>query len=260
MPDLNKSYHDILKSYGDDKVYSSTAGGIGVGTVTSGGSISMVANTGKLKGIPIPTYHCVDDTIFGYAPIFVSPVTFEVQMKHLKDKGYTGITFQDFGNLDKIDKPILITLDDGYEDNYVNAYPILKKYGFKATIFLISGAIGASRHLSLQEIDKMKDIIDFQSHTVTHQHLAEMTLQQMDTELSQSKKTLEAMLGKKIDVIAYPYGSYDERVLAVAKKYYSFGVTTNFGEFYQNQGDDYQIKRIGIIATTKFSDFVNLFK
>jgi peptidoglycan/xylan/chitin deacetylase (PgdA/CDA1 family) len=214
----------------------------------------------NLKGIPILTYHCIDDNVWGDKPLFVSPGIFDEQMQYLKSQGYTAITFNELNRIDTLKNPILITFDDGYEDNFINAYPILKKYGLKATIFLIENKIGKPKHLTLKQIKQMHDIIDFQSHTMTHPHLAKLSSAKINYELSESKKKLEYLLKKKINVIAYPYGSYDERVIKLAKKYYTYGLTVHFGRFSKSLSDDFQIKRISIANQTHFSEFKKLFK
>ena len=76
------------------------------------------------------------------------------------------------------EKPVIITFDDGYADNYENAYPILKKYGFKATIFLIYDFTNTyPNYLTWDQIAEMKEsgLIRFESHTMTHANLAELT-------------------------------------------------------------------------------------
>ena len=269
-----KDYNKLLESYDKDNEYknntdalqdhSSNASPIKPAIANKKPVYAKYAgvfnNTGKLQNIPIPTYHCIDNAVWGYKNMFVSPGTFDEQMKYLKDQGYSTITFSDLDRINTIKKPILITFDDGYEDNYTNAYPILKKYGFKATIFLICDAIGKPKYLKLSQIRQMKDCIDFQSHTITHPHLANLSPNKIEFELSHSKNQLETLLNKKIDVIAYPYGSYNATVVNIAKKYYTYALTTHFGKFYDSIGNDYQIKRMEILDKTNFPEFVQLFK
>ena len=174
---------------------------------------SWIKKVATSKSIPVLSYHSINDKVSGSADMYVSPETFEKQIKEIKTRGYTPITFNDIRNVETIDKPIIITFDDGYEDNYSNAYPILKKYGVRATIFLVANYIGKPNYLSISQITKMQDIIDFQSHTLSHHRLTEMDFKKMEYELSQSKQRLEALLGKDINVIAYPYGDYDKKTM-----------------------------------------------
>ena len=146
----------------------------------------------------------------------------------------------------------MITFDDGYENNYTKAYPILKKYNFKATIFLISERVGTPNHLTIDQMNIMKDLIDFQSHTETHAHLTEISVQQVDNELKNSKIQLETLLNTSISAIAYPYGNYNQQVIDVAKKYYKYGFAGN-GIIFNCNDTDYKIKRISLLSTTKLS-------
>ncbi len=206
--------------------------------------LSCIKKIASSKSIPVLSYHCINDKINGSIDMHVSPKAFEKQIKDIIDRGYTPITFADLKNNKTIDKPIIITFDDGYEDNYYNAYPILKKYGVRATIFLVTDFIGKPNCLSLSQITQMKDLIDFQSHTMSHRRLTELGSRELEYELSQSRIKLEALLNKKIDVIAYPYGSYNRNVIARVKKYYSFGVSFTFGKYYYGASDNYKIRRI----------------
>ena len=265
-------YKDLIKSYNKDLEYKKGLEDLKNNLQQGSESIpvnqqpglsmmkNLLKNKGSLKDIPILTYHCIDDTIFGVREMFVSPGAFDEQMKYIKEQGYTPITFEDLDKIDSIDKPIMITLDDGYEDNYLYAYPILKKYHFKATIFLIVNAINKPKYLKMEEISQMKDLIDFQSHTLSHPHLADLDEGKILFELAQSKRGLESLLKKKVSVIAYPYGSYNQKVIEIAKRYYRFGVTTHFGKFYVGAEDNYQIKRMSVLDHTQFSSFEQFFK
>ena len=222
--------------------------------------LKHITNVGNLKPIPILTYHCVDDTIWGYKPMFVSVKTFDEQMKCLKDQGYSAITFRDLDNLNIIKKPVIITFDDGYENNYTNAFPILKKYNMKATIFVISNAIGHQKYLKTWQIKEMRNLIDFESHTVSHPYLDKLSAKEIENELMQSQEYLQKLLDTKIDVVAYPYGSYSDKVIKITKKYYKYGVTTNSGDFYYKHSNDYHIKRISIHDDINIEKFISLLK
>ena len=222
--------------------------------------LKLITNVGNHKPLPILTYHCIDDTIWGYKPMFVSVKTFDEQMKCLKDLGYSAITFRDLDNLDKIKKPVMITFDDGYENNYTHAYPILKKYNMKATIFVISSAIGHQKYLKTWQIKEMRNLIDFESHTVSHPYLDKLSPKEIENELIQSQEYLQKLLDTKIDVVAYPYGSYSDKVIKITKKYYKYGVTTNLGDFYYKHSNNYQIKRISIHNDIDYEKFISLLK
>lgn len=202
------------------------------------------------------TYHCIDNSVFGSPDLFVPVSRFESQLKYLKDAGYNSINFSDLDNLANINKPIIISIDDGYEDNYKNAYPLLKKYKFKATIFLVAGYIGKPSILKKNQILAMEDLIDFQCHTMTHPRLSTITENwHLAYELKQSKDELEALLGKKITVLAYPYGNFNQSTIDFAKKYYKYAVTTNKGVFYSDVANDYAIRRITVSRNLTLAEF-----
>ncbi len=240
---------------------SATAPAAATATVPAAATTTSVPNQNFVanSSIPVLIYHCVDDNVFGLKDLFVSPKNFEAQMNYLKDNGYTPITFQDLGNLGNFTKPIIITLDDGYMDNFTEAYPILKKFNFKATIFVISGMLGKKDYLTIDQIKEMTDIINFQGHTITHPDLKKMQVQDINKlrdELSKSKSDIEAITGKPVNVLAYPAGSYSNGVISVAKEYYTFAVTTKPGIFKYGTDSNYEIKRLRVKSTTTLDLFI----
>jgi peptidoglycan/xylan/chitin deacetylase (PgdA/CDA1 family) len=212
------------------------------------------ANPGKLKGVPIISYHSVSDKAVGEADMTVSPEMFDRQMKCLFDLGYTPIVFNQLDQISGIDKPILITLDDGYEDNYTYAYPVLKKYDFHATIFLISSTTGHEKFLKTGQIQEMSGLIDFESHTVSHKDLTKMSAENVDYEAKESKACLEKLLNKKMQVIAYPFGSYKRSTIPIVQKYYSYAVTFAYGNVFSRPGN-YELKRIPIYNYVNIKSF-----
>ncbi|MDY5716191.1 MAG: polysaccharide deacetylase family protein [Selenomonas sp.] len=130
-------------------------------------------------------------------------------------------------------KPVINTFDDGYIDNYRNAYPVLEKYNLKATIFLISDYVSTyPNYLTWADVAEMQEsgIIDFESHTLSHAELDKITSAEAWQQLSGSKKALEWHLNKPINFIAYPCGSYDEELERLTKKAgYRAAFTVNYG-------------------------------
>ena len=110
----------------------------------------MVADSENGTKVVVLNYHKIDRMNISLS---VLPEDFEAQMRYLSENNYHTITPDELyeslsGNLELPENPVLITFDDGYADNYRNAYPILKKYGFKATIFVISSFLGSEEHTS----------------------------------------------------------------------------------------------------------------
>ncbi len=197
------------------------------------------------KRLPVLYYHAVDDNIAGLEELFVSPSEFEKQMAFLKDNHYTVITFDQIHQFKEIQNPVIITFDDGYENNYTQAYPILKKYGFNATIFLTTGFMDKPLFLKKHQVEEMKGLINFQSHAVTHPHLTDLNQEKMEFELSESKKILEALTGGEVNAFAYPFGDYNSKVLTMTKKYYKYAVL-NEGDIYREGDNLLEIKRVYI--------------
>ena len=143
--------------------------------------ITACALMRSAPGIPVLNYHQVEEKDGN--PLTLWPDQFEAQMAYLAEEGYTPITIDEM--MDALEngaplpeKPVIITFDDGYADNYEYAYPILKKYGFKATIFLIYDFTNTyPNYLTWDQINEMKEsgLIHFESHTMTHANLAELT-------------------------------------------------------------------------------------
>lgn len=209
----------------------------------------------KPYDIPILMYHSINDQPIGVADLSVKMKDFEAQMKYLADNGYTVIGFDQLKNGGQYKKPIILTFDDGYEDNYTNAYPVLKEYHFKATFFIISDLINSPGYLTEGEMHEMSDLVSFQSHTVDHQHLSQLEGDKTEEELSASKETIEKITNKKVNVIAYPYGDYNELTTETAAKYYDYAVSTESG-YYFSSGEKYNIKRLAVSRSEDMKEFI----
>lgn len=152
---------------------------------------------------------------------FVSANNFKNQMHFLKNNGYTLINFEDIPKAKNINKPIIVTFDDGRSDNMI-AFEILKDlenetFKPKATFFIIGSRINKRDYLTEEQIKKISDsnIISIQSHTMNHIHFndAEMKDYDLIEELAGSKKLLENITNKKVYALAYPYGPYNEEII-----------------------------------------------
>lgn len=204
--------------------------------------------------IPILMYHYIEDkTGDRYAELGVPKDKFEKEMQIVKDSGYTPASLDelyDFMENKKpfACKPILITMDDGYRDFYNNAYPVLKKFNFKATVFQITDVIDGPAYLTKDQIVELSKsgIVDVESHTGSHKELATLPYNVQYDELKRSKEKLEKITGKKIYYIAYPSGSYNSDTLKAAKELgYRLALTTKEG-FASKKDSFYELKRIYI--------------
>lgn len=216
------------------------------------------------KPIPILMYHSIG--INRRNNLLVAPAKFNSQIKHLHKAGYQTICFQTLENYWKSGKPlpakpILLTFDDGYKDNYTIAYPILKKYKFKATIFVITNFIDDANHLSQKQIKEMisSGLIDIGAHTKTHPDLTTVPSKKVYQEIFGSKQILTKYTGKPIIAFAYPIGRYNyEVVKATGAARYKFAVTTKPGYANAKQGW-LTLNRVRINGDLSLAGFTRMF-
>ena len=202
------------------------------------------------RQIPVLVYHRVGDTKDNFT---VTPERFTNDLQTLQQYGYCTISLEQMQNflddrtIEMPDKPILITFDDGYLDNYTNAYPILKQYGMVATFFIITDMLWTEDRLNPERIVEMSQGgMSFGSHTVSHRRLGELTWAEIQDELLISKGVLESVLGKAVNAIAYPQGSYNDHVLMIAQNTgYVTGFTVREGICSKNS-PDLELRRIPI--------------
>jgi len=177
--------------------------------------------------IPIIGLHAIEDHIGAAIELYTGH--FDKLCKVLKEYDYETITFTDLLNYIDYGKalperPVIITSDDGFQDVYTNAFPILKKYGYKMAVFLVTGAIEDSEAdrktngyfnkrtnvirpiLIWPEIIEMSEYgCEFLSHTVNHIRLGLASDEEVLYELIQSKKDIESHLGNEVLFFAWPY-------------------------------------------------------
>ncbi len=216
--------------------------------------------------IPIFMYHFVrDDTgNYEYPENMTRPSTLRAQLEYLKNNGYETIYISDLDNLEYYEKPVGLTFDDGWEDFYLYAFPILKEYNMKSTLYVITGLVGTPGYCNLDELRELRDsgIVDIECHTVTHPRLANLSREKMVEELTKSKAYLKENLGIDSDTICYPYGSYNQTVIQESKNAgYSYGLAMTGGVYYTSKHKDiYQIPRIYAYRSMTIDEFANYCK
>ena len=218
--------------------------------------------------VPILCYHQFSENEIN--KMTVTRSAFEGQMKFLKDEGYRVITLDQL--LDFIEfkgdlptKAVVITFDDGWRSMYDIAYPILRQYGYPATLFVYTDLIvGGKKTLSWDLIREMSlNGIDIQGHTKTHSDLTQKAAQEsmkdyverVQLELSESAAVIHHKIGKQVTYLAYPYGETNSLVVAVAKKLGyrgAFTVERGGNPFFV---DAYRIQRSMIYGDLTFQDF-----
>lgn len=186
--------------------------------------------------LPILMYHKVEAPGVGrhWEGNYVLPEQFDAQLAALARWGYTSISVEEWLDLPSSrkhapQKPIAITFDDGYLSNFVVAWPILRRHGARATIFLVADLIGQTNQWEVGETEDpllgVPEILlmqrqgaRFGSHTCTHRPLTEIAEGEASLELRQSKNRLEAILGRSVTTLAYPYNKQNRKVRALAEQ------------------------------------------
>ncbi|HAU31526.1 MAG: Polysaccharide deacetylase [Desulfotomaculum sp. 46_296] len=227
--------------------------------------------------IPVLMYHKISpDLKSGGLGMRVTPARFNLQMQYLAKNGYHTVPLTELtdfikGNKTLPSKSIIITFDDGYLDNYKYAFPILKKYGFTAAVFVVTDYIGKTNEfdaakklqmvnqlLGWNEIDQMSDYgITIGAHTLKHVSLTDITLPEARYEIENCKLVLEEHLKTPIEAFAYPYGHYNSQLKEIVRKSgYTIAVTTDQG-LVTPESDPYAIKRVRITGNYDLRKFIN---
>ena len=176
----------------------------------------------KIYGVPVLNYHQVNDEKHSALTLHVDQ--FREQMEYLHNQGYNTITLAQLydyleNGAELPNKPIVITFDDGYVDNYKNVLPILKEYNMKATLFMISDAANTPGFVSTEQMHQMEaGGFDIQGHTNHHKILTKIDPTELPDALLGGKTSLEGILGEPIEYLAYPGGFNDMLVQYVTKQ------------------------------------------
>ncbi len=226
--------------------------------------------------VPILMYHHIDEN-GAASSLSVSPENFRSQMRFLSRRNYNVISLAELveAKLKKERLPrnsVVITFDDGYADNYISAYPVLKNYNLPATIFVIVEAIGREGYLTFAQIREMvsSGIITIGSHTLSGAYLPGRTTRELEREIGTSKGMLQARLREIIDSFCYPIGGFTPEIQEIIKRNgYKCACTTNRGrsQTYKNC-DLFALKRIKVkdsnaslfVFWVKLSGHYNLFR
>ncbi|MEI6532406.1 MAG: polysaccharide deacetylase family protein [Candidatus Roizmanbacteria bacterium] len=179
--------------------------------------------------IPIIMYHYVEkisnrkDTT--RIRLTTTPELFEEQLKQLSKAKYQTYFAKDMPDIlqNKItvsSNSAVLTFDDGYEDFYTVAFPLLKKYNMKSTLYVIVNYVGKKGFLTWSQIIKLRDsgIVEIGSHTMNHINLQKATEKESQKEIFSSKTILEGVLGKPVVSFAYPIGAFGLKDIELVKK------------------------------------------
>ena len=217
--------------------------------------IDDIADIVEGSKILVLNYHQVDNK---NNPLAIPIADFDAQMKYLADSGCVTITPDELyaglnGEIELPEKPVLITFDDGYIDNYTNAFPILKKYGLRATIFIIPAFTSSNpAYMTWEQLKEMEaGGITIESHTFHHPKLEELPDDEIRSELLNSKTTLEENLGHPIEFLAYPTGTYNLHIAGIAQDVgYKGAFTIKYG-IVDRGSNFFALERVPIFNTAQ---------
>lgn len=223
--------------------------------------------------VPILMYHNINDNYSSDRYLVeMSTAEFEEQIVTLLSEGYTPITMYDYsawqeGKKELPEKPIIITFDDGYLNNYTHAYPIAKKYNIPITIFVITSRMGMSDgvvypHFTWSQAKEMEEsgLVHIESHTNMHSDFNLSDPKNSVSELRLSKYLIKKHLDKDALYLAYPYGHYTEFAKEQAEKagYKAcVKITTVNPGVNRIDTDLYELKRITACGGMSGRDLIN---
>ncbi|MFH0988544.1 MAG: polysaccharide deacetylase family protein [bacterium] len=225
------------------------------------------------RSIPVLMYHrIISDTEERPSHgTWITAQQFEHQLNDLRKRNYSTITFRNYsaflqGQFSLPLKPLIITFDDGFLDNYTTALPLLKKFNSTAVIFVVTGAAQRRNiwdpeepQLPLLSSEQLRDLasngIEIGSHTVSHSNLTYVDRKTLQEEITQSKNQLEQTLGTEVLSFAYPYGAVNTSIKqSVEEAGYAFAAAADSGPitFYD---DFFEIRRTQIFPWTTHLGF-----
>ena len=217
----------------------------------------------KLKSqikIPILMYHeiyspkCPDLRYTKIHPNFcIEEEQFLEQVAFLRYNRYKTLTLNELVNIDLkkeqrwFEKMLVITFDDGYVSNFNIAYPLLKKHNMIGNFFVVVNKIGQNLYMNWSQLTQMgNDGMGIYSHTMSHCLLETLEISSMQSEISNSKKTLEEKLARKIDFISYPNGSCNRKVMEVVKEAGYQGACNSEMGYFNKGTNNFAIPRFTI--------------
>lgn len=204
----------------------------------------------------------------------VDPLEFERQLNWLRDNGWTFVFVSELAE-NRVSKQVAITFDDGYRDNFLAADPILKKYGAKATVYLVADrhdrdwSSSKKEHHSDGELMAEPKLLDADvvqmlasqrwelgSHTVTHANLLRLDTTQCLNEIQQGRTDLEETFSTEAVSFAYPFGLFEDRHVEVVKRVgFRFALTTEQGISQDLETDRLKLKRVKVSGRDGLASF-----
>ncbi|MDQ6770586.1 MAG: polysaccharide deacetylase family protein [Gemmatimonadota bacterium] len=217
-------------------------------------------------------YHRVEPILPGtrYPGNHVLPEAFEEQLAELKRRNYQSITLEQWiayrekrGRLPH--RPIIITFDDGYQSTYHTAWPILRRYGFSATVFLVAGLVGKTNAWDVDERQEpllnesqiramQSGAITFGSHTQSHRALTRIPVDEAARELADSRRNLESLLDRPVTALCYPFAKQNSTIRRLARGAGYSAAVIGRGGTNRVWTDQYALRRIKVDTSTTITE------
>ena len=181
-------------------------------------------------------YHAIGSHPDWPQGMVVAPATFDRHLQYLQEKGYHMVTVAELADRlatgKSMEKYIALSFDDGYTDNYTEAFPLLKKYNARGTFSIINSKIGGKIYMNAEQLKEMQRAgMEIASHTFSHNRLEDIDPVYLNWEIGVSKYDLEKRLlpaDETVCTMAYPCGSYNEQSIAKLKEFgYKAALTGN---------------------------------
>lgn len=191
----------------------------------------------------------------------VSTADLEAQLAYLKQAGYQPVSETQlfkalYGGVPLPPNPVMLTFDDGYVDNYQVVVPILEKYDFPATFYIVTDLVGTPEYMSWDQIVELdRKGMDIGSHTAAHRDLTTLGAVDLQAEVADSAGILKEHLGHPVYWFCYPAGKYDADVIASVKESgYLLATSTDPGE-QQSSDDPFVLMRYRVRSDTGLEGF-----
>lgn len=190
---------------------------------------------------------------------------FESQIRYLAENNYETISIDEYFRYIKdgqksFDGKIIITFDDGHYSNYKLAFPVLAKYGFKATFFITTNWLNRQFYLSSDQLREMiSKGMEIGSHGVSHNFLPDMDSEEIEFEFSESRRILESITKQPVDYIAFPGGHYNSKVLGLLKVSGYKGACSCLQGLNSSKINPWLLKRIEIRKNVSVDEFKRIF-
>jgi peptidoglycan/xylan/chitin deacetylase (PgdA/CDA1 family) len=234
------------------------------GAVQAAPQAGVPPTGGPGVSVPVLMYHHIGNPVGRWpdSQFYVSPAAFDEQMAYLADDGFTSVSLEQVllaldGDMPLPAQPVAITFDDGNQDNYDLALPVLEKYHLSATFLIVTGWVGKPGHLTWNEIASMQQAgMHFGAHTVSHPYLPFLPRSLADWEIRASKADLEAHLGQPVLVFAYPFG-HTSPVIARLVQLAGFGMALGTRPYHlaHTLAERFFLTRYGVYSWTSLSSF-----